>query len=166
MLQEIIDSLKDINLIDFIVSNMLWELMFLILFGLIFKKIYSIYKLHRNARTISIKLLSNNRPSFGGKSPLYLADRFIDIWNWKHNQLFVYDNKQTYTPRVFSKCYFNEVAIHKELKELGLIEIKDDSQKSIYIPKNKLNNLIYKKCKSYLIKYQFDTLEQYKMLEK
>jgi hypothetical protein len=165
-MNEIIDSVKGINILDFFVGNLLWEVVAIVLFGFVFKGLYNFFKFNKKANEISYKLLSNNRPAMNGKSPLYLADRFIQIWNWntKRNQPLRYDNKHPYTPIVFSKCYFHEVAIHKELKELGLIVVNDDPLKTISPVKNKLNTFVYKKCTKYLIKYQFDTEETHKSL--
>lgn len=162
MIIGILDSIKKINLVDFFVSNLLWEAFVLLIFGFIFKRTYIIYQTHKKANRIATKLLSNNRPSLNGKTPLYLADRFIQIWDLKDTPPYLYDNKQTYLPRVASKAFFHEVAIHKILKDLGLILINDDNRKTISPIKDELNTLVYVKCTNYLIKFQFDSVEEYK----
>ena len=165
---------------DYIVQlakdNLLWDIIvvvFSIALGILGFIVYKMFGFHNpkefiqgliKARKVSKTLLHNNRPHFGGGLPTHFADRFIDIWCSSEKKPLIYGSREFYSKKMTLNARFHEYYIDDQLEKLGLIEI--DRNRNIAKPIRRWpNNLIYKRCKTFLIRYSGDTEEYYRNLE-
>jgi hypothetical protein len=157
-------------------ENLLWDIIVLIftfLLGAVGLTVYKMFGFHNpkelvqgfiKARKTSKILLHCNRPNFGGGLPTHFADRFIDIWCSSGKNPLRYGSRDFYSKKMTLNARFHEFYIDNELEKLGLIEI--DHHRNIVKPVKKWpNDLIYNRCKTFLIKYAGDTEEYYRNLE-
>ena len=171
LIDEVIKSLKD----NFF-SNILWDSLLFVLAllvaatGIISYKLFGwhnpkeLIKGIRKANRISKEILKYNRPRFNGL-PMHLADRFIDIWCTNDNEPLRLGEKEFYRKRFTMNSWLWESAMDEELAERGLIEI-DYNKKRIKPIRKWPNDLIYKKCKYFLIKYAGDDKKYYSDMER
>lgn len=152
-----------INLIDWIISNLAWDV-FIIIFTIIFWKFLpGVFR----AISISRTILKDNRNTRGNGWGKYSADRFIDIW---------YSNPKIPLNYEIGKFYYKTFnnpnsrhwmdVIDGQLVDLELIDIFNyKNSKAVKPIKNWRNSLIAYFVKFYLVNFIGDNPQYYRDLE-
>jgi hypothetical protein len=145
-------------ILNFIVSNLLWELP-LALFLLFCNKISDIF----HALKISRLLLRKNRETLGNGHGDYLADTFIEIWKAKDG----INKTATKTYGIVSSnatCSRNSnyEILSKKLLTFKLVEIKGEK---LYAVRNYRNKLVIRFIRSWLVKVTGDKENFYDSLD-
>ncbi len=156
------DFLQNTNLVkEWVISNLLWEILFLIIFVLFLKFIPGITRAIRISKTI----LKENRDTRGNSWGKYLADRFINIWYSNDKQPLEHQSG-----RFYNKTFNNPNSRHhmdkidKDLKDLDLIQILNIQEAGQVVNpiKNWRNRLIVEITKFYLIHFIGDNPQYYR----
>jgi hypothetical protein len=152
------------TMIDWVVSNLMWEL-FAIIFVFVFLKfipgIIGVIK-------ISKFILKDNRNTRGNGWGKYSADRFLDIWYSNLERPLKYEVGHFYYNRFTcdnSRHWMN--VIDDELNKLGLIEIYECKKgyKAVKPIRGWRNTIVKMITEFYLTKFIGDDPQYYKDLE-
>lgn len=153
------------NTINWIVSNLIWELLALGFIILFVKFLPGIWR----ALKVSRSILKDNRDTRGNGLGKFSADRFLDIW---------YSNPKTSLRYESGKFYYKTFnnpnsrhwmdVIDSQLVDLGLIEIFDTlkGHNAVRPIRGWRNQLVAKMTQFYLVRFIGDSPQYYRDLDR